>query len=256
MLFQINEKIRIDNLKTFSFPIHLHNEIEIMICTDGKLKVNCNRQEKTLKKGDIMIAFPNEMHSYTQTNSGEGIMIIFPSDLSPFITSVLDSGSFNNFPHNPKAIILATELYDCSQKNVNSITIYGYIHTLFGMITEKILEKKNMCDINTFNKAIIYTSLNYTAPLNLKKLSKVTGVSTAHLSRLFSEKIEGGFKNYLQLLRVEKAKNLLTTTNMKMYEVQFNSGFSDQTTFNRVFKNLTNMTPKQYRKKSQILIKN
>lgn len=62
------------------------------------------------------------------------------------------------------------------------------------------------------------------------------------------QKIDGGFKNYLILLRVEKAKNMLKTADANIYEISLESGFSDQRTFNRTFKRITNMTPKSYRK--------
>ena len=54
------------------------------------------------------------------------------------------------------------------------------------------------------------------------------------------------------MLRVEHAKNLLRSTDLKINDVIFESGFSDQKTFNRVFKELVNMTPKEYRGLSEV----
>ena len=91
--------------------------------------------------------------------------------------------------------------------------------------------------------------LNYTKKISLKSVASETGVTPCHLSRMFTQKIDGGFKNYLVLLRIEKAKNMLKTTDANIYEISLESGFSDQRTFNRVFKSITGMTPKSYRKK-------
>ena len=61
----------------------------------------------------------------------------------------------------------------------------------------------------------------------------------------------GGFKRYLQILRVQKAKNLLSSTDLSVNEVLEQSGFFDQRTFNRVFKAVTDFTPLAYRKLAQ-----
>jgi two-component system response regulator YesN len=64
---------------------------------------------------------------------------------------------------------------------------------------------------------------------------------------MFSERLSYGFLKYLHMLRVEHAKNLLRNSRLKMSEVLVQSGFSDQKTFNRVFREVTGMTPTDYR---------
>jgi transcriptional regulator GlxA family with amidase domain len=53
---------------------------------------------------------------------------------------------------------------------------------------------------------------------------------------------------YLHTLRVEHAKNLLRQSSRSILEIAYESGFSDQRTFNRVFKQHTDRTPKEYRR--------
>ena len=254
MFFETNNNNTIHIIKEEGedFPAHLHNGIEIMICANGTLNVTCNQETRLLNKGEAMIAFPNDIHSYVKTDYGEGILIIFPPNISPIVTSVINSGAYSNFPRNNKVLPIAEELCMLNGSRADFSVIYGYIHVLFGLLTEKLAKPKNKIDVNTFNKAIAYISSNYTSQLTLKKLSSAVGVSEEHLSRMFSAKIEGGFKNYLQLLRVENAKNLLRTTDKSIYEILLESGFSDQSTFNRVFKIMTDMTPKEYRKTFKI----
>lgn len=248
MLFENKgENIVINEIETFDFPYHMHTNIEIMICTEGTLRATCNEQERILRKGDIMISFPNDIHSYTKTSYGKGIMIIFHPNISELISSTLNNGQYSSFVNEEKVISLAWDLLGYSKKSSNFSVIYGYLHIIYGMCLKKTSRKKPALDINTFNSAIRYISLNYTNEISLKILSKNIGVSQCHLSRMFSEKIDGGFKNYLKILRTEKAKNLLKTTGLNIYEVMLESGFSDQRTFNRVFKNMTNMTPREYR---------
>ena len=55
------------------------------------------------------------------------------------------------------------------------------------------------------------------------------------------------FSNYLNKIRIEQSKLLLKNTDFSIVEIAMEVGFEDQSYFSKVFKNLTKMTPKQYR---------
>lgn len=230
-----------------NFPLHLHTHIEILICTSGEMQVSCCGVEKNLHKDDIMIIFPNEIHSYKKTETGRGIMIIFDPNISDVIMTELNKGIYSNFVHCDKVIEFAKQLLACYQENGSYTTIYGYLHVIFGLTLKKVNTSKSTLSLKTFDIALKYISENYTKPLTLESVSKVAGVSRSHLSRVFSERIDGGFKHYLTMLRIEKAKNMLQFTDRNISDIMYESGFTDQRTFNRSFKNIINMTPSQYR---------
>lgn len=249
MLFEIkDEDIGIYESRSFDFPLHLHSDVEMLICTEGILGCSCNGQEHELQKGDIMLFFPNDIHSYKKTKRGKGIRIIFKPTISELITSILNTKHYHNFVHNDDVIPISKIMLDC-KKNNNFTVLYGYLHVILGKVLKKSGITKPSVSTNTFNAAVRYISLNYTRKISLKSVASQVGVTPCHLSRIFTQKINGGFKNYLMLLRVEKAKNLLKTTDINIYEASLESGFSDQRTFNRVFKSITGMTPKSYREK-------
>ena len=233
------------------FPCHLHTHMEIYICIEGELCGYCNNQERTLKKGDVMISFPNDIHSYKKTNCGKGLIIIFTPYISDLVAADLNKYQYNNFVHEEKVIPIAYELYHYAKDLENHHIAYGYLHVIIGMVLKKKLTEMPTVFVNVFDSAIRYISHNYTEPITLAKTAKEIGVSQEHLSRAFSKRIDGGFKIYLRILRVEKAKRLLEVTNLNINEILLESGFSDQRTFNRIFKSTTNMTPREYRAVSQ-----
>ena len=141
-------------------------------------------------------------------------------------------------------------MLDSFRNNSNFAIIYGYLHTIIGTVLKNKTQKTNI-ELTVFNSAIRYIAFNYTNQISLKSISKHIGISQSHLSRIFSQKVEGGFKCYLNLMRVEKAKELLTNTEKSIYEIMQDAGFTDQGTFNRVFKQNTNCTPREYRAKSK-----
>lgn len=243
------QDIEVFKCVSFDFPHHLHNNIEILVCTNGTFDMICNEKNRVLKGGEVMVAFPGDVHAYRKTDYGEGIMIIFNPNISEIIVSLLANVKYENFVMEKNAITLAQSMLNSFDNNSNYAIIYGYLHTIVGMVLKKSLTQKTNTETSVFNSAIRYIAFNYTNQITLKSVSKHIGISQSHLSRIFSQKVEGGFKCYLNLMRVEKAKELLTNTEKNIYEIMLDAGFNDQGTFNRVFKQNTNCTPREYRAK-------
>ena len=72
--------------------------------------------------------------------------------------------------------------------------------------------------------------------------------SVAKLSILFQKEYSMPFKRYLRKYRINQAKHLLKSTNMKIYEISMCIGYSDSKFFTKVFKQYTGSTPLEYRK--------
>lgn len=83
--------------------------------------------------------------------------------------------------------------------------------------------------------------------LTLDEVANELEVSTSYFSRLFSNETGVPFSQYLTQKRVEHARDLLLTTNLKLYEISELSGFSSPIYFNNSFKKSFGMTPKRYR---------
>jgi AraC-like DNA-binding protein len=85
--------------------------------------------------------------------------------------------------------------------------------------------------------------------LTLKELSKNVDIHPAYLSREFSKYFDNlSFGDYLRKLRIEKAIELLNTTQHSLTEIAYLTGFSDQSHFTRIFKSVTGKNPSVYRK--------
>jgi AraC-like DNA-binding protein len=98
-------------------------------------------------------------------------------------------------------------------------------------------------------KEIIQDQIDTNLNLNLKGLSQTLQVHPAYLSREFSKYFDDlSFGDYLRKLRIDKAIQLLTTTDHTLTEVAYLTGFSDQSHFARIFKKFTGKNPSAYRK--------
>lgn len=83
--------------------------------------------------------------------------------------------------------------------------------------------------------------------ISLEALASLVYLSPTYLSRLFKRETGETLSTYIQDVRMERAKNLLCTTSMKIYEVAEQVGFSDPVYFSRMFKKATGVKPKDFR---------
>ena len=79
-------------------------------------------------------------------------------------------------------------------------------------------------------------------------LAQAADVSPSHLIRLFKDATALTPRQYLANLRIEHARNLLSSTDMPIAEIALETGFFDQSHLNRVFKQIVACTPYEYRR--------
>ena len=89
------------------------------------------------------------------------------------------------------------------------------------------------------------------AEFSLTVLADALGLSTGYTSGLFKKYFQVSFKEYLLKKRLDKAKILLLSTDMKNYEISEAVGFSDPNYFSTAFKKHANMSPGKYREKAR-----
>jgi two-component system response regulator YesN len=98
------------------------------------------------------------------------------------------------------------------------------------------------------SKALKYVQENFTQSISLGDVAGHAGVSKSYLSRVFPEYTGEHFSNYLQRLRIERAKELLRYTDDCIYEIAAKIGFWNSRYFSTVFHDMTGMTPADYRR--------
>lgn len=93
---------------------------------------------------------------------------------------------------------------------------------------------------------MITTQESYGRKIGLEYFSGKYRLTPEYLSNLFAKEAGITFSNYLKTVRIEKAKELILTTNMKIYEIACAVGYPDQKYFSKVFKEYAGITPKQF----------
>jgi two-component system response regulator YesN len=91
----------------------------------------------------------------------------------------------------------------------------------------------------------------YASDLTLTLIAERLFVNPNYLSSLFKSETGSTFTHHLTRIRMDNAKDLLKQTNLKIYQICSDVGYSDQAHFSRVFKSLEGMGPYEYREKEQ-----
>ena len=85
--------------------------------------------------------------------------------------------------------------------------------------------------------------------LTLETVARKVAMSKNHLSKIFKQQVGQGIWDYLMEIRMRKAKELLATTELKVYQIAEQVGYDNFYYFNKLFKKTFGVTPLEYKKR-------
>jgi len=101
-------------------------------------------------------------------------------------------------------------------------------------------------------KCVEYINTHYhDSNLTLEKISEETATSARRITFLIHDKFNCNFKTYLNRIRINESKTLLSQTDLNIGEIAFKVGFNNQSHFNRVFKAECQISPTEFREKTK-----
>lgn len=124
-------------------------------------------------------------------------------------------------------------------------SIYDYTMQCIEQIDSAFSLSGSKLDIEA---VILYVREHFTEDISLDMLAEKYGTYPQYLSKRIKQYLGLTFHDYISSLRIEKAKELLSSTAKEINEISKESGFVSRNTFLRVFKKYTGVTPSEYRK--------
>lgn len=237
-----------------NFPAHLHVELEMFLVQSGSVEVMAEGKIQVLHEGDFVIIFPNTVHAYhsLEEKSAYCIAICSPEFFSNSFRKLSHYHPVNPFFKKEQLhpdIPYALNALFVQQQEPNVEIYRALIQLILARITYKMeLEPDNEPKyMDLTSKTVRYIAQNFQQPLSLEILARKLGVSKYHLSHLFSARLHTSFTDYINSLRISSACELLCETDQSILEICLNCGFSSQRTFNRVFKERTGLSPREFR---------
>jgi len=140
-------------------------------------------------------------------------------------------------------IICLMELLNilATSKDIEYITNEGYTGTTLQTKTDRLSDVYK------------YITTNYYNDTSLDEISKIANLSPTAFCRLFKQRTNRHFVEYLNEVRISNACKFLLETNLNVSEIAFQCGYKTLSNFNKIFKKTTALSPKEYRQKTEIV---
>lgn len=239
-----DEKYVVDRQSYDSFLV-------MYICKGSGHVMQQNGHRVPLKEGSIAFIDCYKPHTYYTKSGWEIYWIHFDGVLA---RQYFDAATRNGIVLNPQnsysTAHIMNKIYERyhGKNKVNETVMSKYITDL---LTELILCANQVVapesQSNVIEEILAYISENVDKPLTLEHLSKRASLSPFYFTRVFKK--ETGFTphEYIIRVRLELAKFLLKTTDARIKEIAFRSGFENEGSFCTSFKKATGITPLKFR---------
>ena len=235
-LFQqskINESIqryKLENMQSPSYPYEKEKELVSIIRT-GKI------QEAK--------AVLNDLLGYVLFSEGSSLDIVKNRAIE--LCSILSRAAIESGTSADSIF----KLNNAFLKNIQELTSFDALcyalQEIAESFSESIFDTFSTQSSGMIKKAKLFISEHFAEPLSLEDVAAHVDLSPSYFSTVFKEHTQTSFKEYLNYIRIEESKRLLSNTDYSIIDIAIAVGFEDQSYFSKVFKKYTGMTPKQYR---------
>lgn len=137
--------------------------------------------------------------------------------------------------------ILTTNFHNYSVDELEN-----FFHNLIGEVCGQIGRTRKDDRKKAVDMARQIIARNYHSDLNIEKIAKELHYSKNYFGQLFKQEMGMSVNEYINQVRVQKAKALLLDGNLKIGQIAEKVGFSDQQYFSRIFKKIVGCMPSEY----------
>ncbi|PPK78514.1 AraC-like DNA-binding protein [Lacrimispora xylanisolvens] len=143
--------------------------------------------------------------------------------------------------------------YNKLEENSNATLLNQFTLTLnlYRTVCKGVSDRKKLKDTSAITASIAsYIDVNYgDKNLSLTSVADIFSISEPYLSSIFKQSLGINFSNYMEGVRIEKAKELLEKTNLSIGEISDHVGYGSANSFCRAFKRVMGISASEYRKK-------
>ena len=229
-----------------------HPHGELLYVQEGCVSITVDGVSYTLHAGDLAILFPYLIHSYERAPNAKAIILLFDPAATAFDNTLLKkkptsccTAGANLYPMLDRAVVM---LHAGKSK-----TAIAYLNAVIGELLELIpLSDRGDTSGDTTVQILSYCAEHCAEDITVKQIADALYISQSYVSKVFSQKLRYGFREYINTLRISKVQSLLRDTDKKILQIMSECGFQNQSSFNRVFRELTGLSPKEYRVTSRL----
>lgn len=237
------------------------DEYQLLYITQGKGRFcSAHGEDRVISEGNMFLLFPGEWHSYYPDSrtgwveywigfTGESIDKKQEHNFFSKTRPVLNVGLQNELVNiYLRAIDIAQEQETGFQQQLAGIVDYLLA---FAFAYDKSSSFEEIKVTKLINKAKLIIVENLDADISLEEIASRLNISYSWFRRVFKQYTGFSPLQYIQEMKIQKSKELLTNSDLSNAEIAFKLGFDNSNYFCSVFKKKTKMTPMQYRNLTQ-----
>jgi len=238
---------------------HSHSYFHLFFLRSGNATFLGNNIEYPLIPGDLIIFPPNVPHGFHQKN--RGLCLFYEIKFNIFDSDFLEMFEFGapfqvqQIPQLELMLQRIVSLYNSSRPNIAD-RLDVLLSALFCLIDNRGFDniRSNFFDASNYSpvvqKTIKYLESNFAEPYNLSVLSSALDFNRSYLCSQFKKETGVVISTCLHYIRIRRVLALLyynhAVDDFKINMASQYVGFEDASYFNRIFKNLTGLTPRQF----------
>lgn len=254
----VNDDIQINHWRhRRDWPPHLHVQIELIYVRKGALTVSIDGQTQVLRQGDFGVAFPNCIHRYDPAEGVEELDVLFylikphlMGGYADLIRTYTPRTPFLCKADLPMDARVALEMLRHQHHAIQPTVFKAYVEIVLACTWEQLHPESNANrNVDLPCQVLHYVMQHFSEPITLQTTANALGVTSNHLSRVFSQKLHMRFPQYLHFLRMQAARDMLLHTDKSVTTILYECGYDNPRTFNRVFAQTYGVSPRAYRQK-------
>lgn len=245
---------------------HWHNEIEILFILSGTLQITIEEAKYDLMSGDIILINSNQIHSIKGKDDLTFVLQFVPEliyriygnqDQYRFNLNTADSNIDKETTDKLKSLLARIGIEYSKQRDGYKFYLWSYIYELVGYIfrycnyetVKNGLIKTE--DLKKVSVIINYINGNFSKFISMKTIAEAADMSDLTLGKFFKERTGLSVLYYLQIVRINHAKQLLESSDTAIIDIAQECGFYSLPTFYRVFNKIVGFSPSEYKKTKQ-----
>lgn len=235
----------------WSVPPHIHEYSEILYTISGCATMYLDGVKRTIPQGHMAFIMPNHIHAYTDETPAYVRCAVFSNDFIPAFFERYQ----NQVPTEPVIDLTdrAGMIEELAQTATDDIVrLSGLLNLLFAELPRRTeLQEHHLRDTSLYMAAINYISTHFLTDFTLRDMARELGYHEKYLSPALHTLTGMNFRTFLASYRIDYAKSLLRSgkSQVNISEIALQCGFPSINTFNRTFKQMTGLTPSEYRQR-------
>ncbi len=238
----------------FKTPEHVHEHALFCLVLKGNYTETYGRKQRECMPATVLFHASDDPHAeHFHENGGRSFIVEINRHWIKNIREQFDFPDITANFENGNLPQLGTKLYQEFQRfdSLSPLIIEGLMMEITGETArQSIFTRKNQKPL-WLKKVEDHLRERFAENLSLRQIADFVEIHPVHLAQTFRKFHRITIGNYVRQIRLESARNQLIKTSKSLTEIAYNTGFSDQSHFTRLFKREFGVPPNDYRKNFQ-----